>query len=112
MNLQKVAQVVSDLSKISSSNEKIAYLKTCVANLSIRDAFFYTLNPELNYFVVPDPAWKGQGDRAHISEVYFTIFSDRRITGNEARQKMQAIIEECTPECGEVLLRIFDRDLR
>jgi DNA ligase-1 len=120
--LSHVFQLLEVLKGISSTNEKIAFLKAHEDSEDLKLTFFYALNPDLNYYIVPDNLIKveggidgpaeGRGFGTSVPLSFFGWFSNREVTGYEARDKWVYAIQVLEPNSADVLTRIFNRDLR
>lgn len=112
MNIYEIIQSVANT---SSTKEKQAILERNKDNNILRLCFLYAENPRFNFYVKVRPAGFDYGGTNDISIATFYDLDkliDRTYTGNAAREFINKIMRDLTPEAQLVLGRIINKDLR
>lgn len=107
-----IPEVLGALSNESSRKGKEDILKGNDSQL-LRDVLFYSYNPELVYNVEKIP-FEGRGE-GFLNDVdwkgVLLSLSTRELSGNEALQRIRALIEGMEPSEGDLFRRIIQKDL-
>jgi len=107
--------IINELKKTSSTNEKIEILKQNKDNEVFKKILLYTYSPLINYYV-KDFYWNREPNVVYLSKEYiFKVLdrlSSRTVTGNAAREELSELARELEPyEEREILAMIIARDL-
>jgi hypothetical protein len=110
----KLHEIVKQLRETSSTLGKQAILEKNRDNVALRNLFWMTENPHLNYYIKADVNVKSKGilelDEFILLDTKDTLH-DRRLTGNDAREYVREMTESLTKEDGELYVKMINRDL-
>ena len=113
--MSKLSTIIDELAANGSTNTKKAILQREVNNEVLKNALWLTEDKRFNFYIrVPKTPFVVSGDReidvALLQDVLSTLH-ERRLTGNAARDWVDTILSELTPEDQIIFRRIINRDL-
>lgn len=119
MRTKSVSEIIDVLSETSSTNEKIAILKSVSDNELLQSLFSFALSPRIKYWIKKIPEYTPKKSSENyldydlqcvLDKLY--IFSTREKTGNAASQFLKDLLESNVYEISLLLERIIGKDLK
>lgn len=116
MTLKEVYLGLEKVAAVSSRNEKILLLTGLLKDETFRRVCVAAYDPFITYGITPDLDRKGAstwGD-PDLEQMfgYLDDLAARRLTGGTAKQCVEEMLLQSTPEAGALLVRILNKDLR
>lgn len=111
MSIYKIIQSVAD---IGSTITKQKILEDNKDNVILKKCFLYSENKRFNFYIKVKPLSRYTGTY-DLSAVTFNVLDDlinRVVTGDAARNVVEAHMQTLTTEAQEIFARIINRDLR
>jgi len=109
-------KLIKDLEANGSTLKKAELLKNFKDKELLKRVLFYTLDPNLNFYIKKLPALKTGKTTFETGWIMFekhlTNLNARLYTGNDAIQRTVELLEKFTPEAQEIAKRVLFRDLR
>jgi len=109
-------KLIKDLEANGSTLKKAELLKNFKDKELLKRVLFYTLDPNLNFYIKKLPALKTGKTIFETGwamfEKHLTNLNARLYTGNDAIQRTVELLEKFTPEAQEIAKRVLFRDLR
>jgi hypothetical protein len=108
---------LNDLAANSSSNYKIDQLRANAGNEVLREVVRLALDPFTNFYIRKIPKYTPNtndlGDNLDWAlEQLITMLSMRQVTGNDAIQHLQYVLENVTADNAKVVERVIQKDLK
>ncbi len=110
--MQSIHDIVSSIANEPKTNKKLDIIQSNKDNQTLKDWFFYTLNPYINYWIkahIPEQSGNITLDSELIRSVSDNL-STRKVTGNEARSYLNSILESLSKNDQELLCNMINHD--
>jgi len=114
MNARQILAVIEEIAATSSKNDKEALVKKASADPLFQRVCEYAYNPFKTYGLRQIPARTGSGTRL-FDDLAWSVLDGlitRRLTGNEAREVVEAEINSLDEDSADLFVRIIRKDLR
>lgn len=112
--MSNVLTILNDLDA-TSGNDKIRLLETHKDNELVKKIFYYGLSDRFQYYIKIIPPYFSQEKATLTLEDFIAelhLFSERKLTGHAAINKLAQLLEQLSPDDAIVAGRIISRDLR
>lgn len=114
MDSNKIFEVIEQIAATSSKNEKQKLVSVWCVHQEFQRVLKYAYDPFKTYGIRQIPTKRVSGGRA-FEDVTWEVLDDliaRRLTGNAARDAVQAEIDMLSESSAELFIRIIRKDLR
>lgn len=114
MNSNEIFQAIEKIAATSSKNEKQSMVKTLAADINFLGVLNNAYNPFIIFGIAAVPARMTDGTSLFTDETWNILYnlSERKLTGNAAREAVQKEIDRLDNESSELFRRILKKDLR
>ncbi len=109
-----IYEIIESVAAIGSTIEKQKIIETNKDNEVLKNCFFYAENPRFNFWIKVKTFSNNTGTK-DIDLATFTFLNQlikREITGDAARNSVEAYMGDLTGHAQEILARIINKDLR
>lgn len=112
--MNSVKSRIDWLASISSTNDKVKYLKSDCDYPLFKKIVHHTLDPMLNFHIkkIPDHTPSGNMDLETTVNAIVANLSTRNITGNMAIEFLRNMLNNSSPDDAAVIVKMIERDLR
>lgn len=109
-----VYSIIRSLGKTAKRTDKLAILKRNSDNEQLKRVFYLTLHPDINFGIQQVPEITKTKAETRIEEALdFLEFNlaTRKVTGNQARDQLQSLLESLSSVDQTIILSILNRNL-
>jgi len=107
-------KLLETLKNENSTNNKVEFLKQNKDNELLKKVFFYTYNPHYQYGIKKIPNVYTFESKIGLEETFKVLdeLKDRKITGNNAINKVIETLSQLSEEDAEIFSKILKKDLK
>lgn len=107
-----IHDIISKIDNSKGTNAKLDILEENKKNKELKEFFRLAADPSISFFIKKIPKYKTQSSEIKFHEALKMVndFSERKVTGNAAKNHLKDILENCGKRNAKVFERIIKKD--